>query len=444
MSSPHLAPGYPTGPEAADAYLAAHGLDGDTTSVEVVLRADGTYLAVGHQPVAVKPGLPFVATDETHTDETMFKVDAALRRAGLLPDHAAYAIDEMQNAGILFREHTTTTTSDGLQVFDGQNWVPAPYDSRADTLVHAQRVAELMGDLIIHLIGRSTCHDHSKTVEPELAIFNEFTPKLKHTTYGSDEYKAHLEAMGEGLRHHYDVNRHHPEHFRNGIAGMTLVDLIEMLADWKAATERHADGDLARSLEIQRDRFGIAPQLLQILHNTAQEYGWLPNTDAAPLEHPEAQCHRCGRQFIGWVAPSPLWNAVMRGGSINGNEPFRGIICPSCFADLAQQAGIASGWRFHATEVSAELETVTPSGRVWNEKTWMFEAPQPACDCGGLRVHTITCATVAAGVPYALKDADDFVYYPDDRADADKIREMFPTAAPVNPDAFTAWYDAQA
>jgi hypothetical protein len=31
--------------------------------------------------------------------------------------------------------------------------------------------------------------------------------------------------------------------------------LIEMLADWKAATERHHDGDLAKSLEIHRERF---------------------------------------------------------------------------------------------------------------------------------------------------------------------------------------------
>ncbi|GAA2159282.1 hypothetical protein [Glycomyces lechevalierae] len=50
---------------------------------------------------------------------------------------------------------------------------------------------------------------------------------------------------------------------------------IEMLADWKAATERHADGDLARSLEIQKDRFGISDQLAQILENTAREMGWI-------------------------------------------------------------------------------------------------------------------------------------------------------------------------
>lgn len=58
-------------------------------------------------------------------------------------------------------------------------------------------------------------------------------------------------------------------------AGMTLVDLIEMLADWKAATERHEDGDLARSLVIQQERFGISDQLARILENTAVHFEWL-------------------------------------------------------------------------------------------------------------------------------------------------------------------------
>ncbi|MGP3914346.1 DUF5662 family protein [Nonomuraea sp. 10N515B] len=150
-----------------------------------------------------------------------------------------------------------------------------PYDSTADTLKHSLRVGTLMGQAITELVERSTEHDLSKTEPPELEIFNEYTPKLKHSTYGSEEYKGFLEAMGEALQHHYAHNRHHPEHHRDGIASMTLIDLVEMLADWKAASERHADGDLSRSLEIQRKRFGISDQLLQILRNTAEHFGWI-------------------------------------------------------------------------------------------------------------------------------------------------------------------------
>lgn len=149
------------------------------------------------------------------------------------------------------------------------------YDSRPETIAHATRVRELMIPLLHELDDRSREHDVSKTQPPEKEVFDEFTPKLKHSTYGSDEYRGFLESMREGLAHHYAANRHHPEHFENGINGMTLVDLIEMLVDWKAATERHDDGSLVRSLVIQQDRFQISDQLLMILENTARHFRWL-------------------------------------------------------------------------------------------------------------------------------------------------------------------------
>lgn len=152
------------------------------------------------------------------------------------------------------------------------------YDSTADTLKHSQRVGELMGELVKDILDRSYRHDRSKTEDPELAVFNEYTPKLKHSTYGSDEYQGFLEGMGEGLAHHYANNRHHPEHFENGIEGMTLVDVVEMLCDWKAATERHDDGDIMRSLEIQQERFGMGDTLTQILRNTVIQFEWEERT----------------------------------------------------------------------------------------------------------------------------------------------------------------------
>ena len=150
-----------------------------------------------------------------------------------------------------------------------------PYDSTSDTLRHSLRVAELMGELIKELLDRSVRHDLSKTREPELAVYDKFVPALRAATYGSVEYRTLVDAMGEGLRHHYAHNRHHPEHFANGVNDMTLVDLVEMLVDWKAATERTAHGDLAASLAINRERFDIAPQLMDILENTARHFGWL-------------------------------------------------------------------------------------------------------------------------------------------------------------------------
>jgi hypothetical protein len=90
---------------------------------------------------------------------------------------------------------------------------------------------------------------------------------------------------------------------------------------------------------------------------------------------PESFCRYCGGPNISWSAPSPLWNEVMRGGSINGMERLDGIVCPTCFCLMAEVAGVAVGWRVDTRKVLVPLETTTPSGRVWNEQTWLWDDP---------------------------------------------------------------------
>jgi hypothetical protein len=148
------------------------------------------------------------------------------------------------------------------------------YDSRPDTIDHIGRVRELIWDVWDDLRDRALDHDASKLVEPEKSVFDRVTPKLRDMTYGSDEYKASLAEMGEALQHHYAHNSHHPEHWPNGIRDMSLLDLIEMLCDWKAATERHADGDIVSSIDKNAERFGYCDWIQSIFHNTAREMGW--------------------------------------------------------------------------------------------------------------------------------------------------------------------------
>jgi hypothetical protein len=57
---------------------------------------------------------------------------------------------------------------------------------------------------------------------------------------------------------------------------MDLFDLLEMLIDWKAASERMANGgDISKSIELNRERFNISPQVESILRNTAISAGWI-------------------------------------------------------------------------------------------------------------------------------------------------------------------------
>lgn len=136
------------------------------------------------------------------------------------------------------------------------------------TILHIHRVAELLHQCIKELLDRASNHDKSKLESPELEYFTKFTERLSSLTYGSDEYKQALRDLKPALDHHYANNSHHPEFYKNGINDMNLLDLIEMLCDWKAASERHNDGNIRKSIEINGNRFGMSPQLVKIFENT--------------------------------------------------------------------------------------------------------------------------------------------------------------------------------
>jgi len=142
-----------------------------------------------------------------------------------------------------------------------------------ETRKHIENVRNLLNMVVGELLMRGETHDQSKLGDAELSTFVEYTPKLKTSTYGSAEYKSFLTAMKPALDHHYAKNRHHPEHFEDGVDGMNLIDVLEMLLDWKAATMRHADGDISRSIEINAERFGMSDALVRLLQNTVRDLG---------------------------------------------------------------------------------------------------------------------------------------------------------------------------
>ena len=145
-------------------------------------------------------------------------------------------------------------------------------ENKFKTMRHIETVRNIIGVVINDLMYRCTVHDQSKLQAPEVEVFEEYTPKLRDLTYGSDEYKEALVGMKPALDHHYAHNSHHPEYFDGDVSNMTLLDIIEMLCDWKAATLRHNDGDIFKSIDINKDRFGLSDQLTDILRNTAE---WL-------------------------------------------------------------------------------------------------------------------------------------------------------------------------
>lgn len=146
------------------------------------------------------------------------------------------------------------------------------------TADHIRRVGLYLTEAANALCRRAVIHDASKWSEEEWPAFEAATPKLAELTYGSEEYRQSLREIAPAVKHHQERNSHHPEFYVGGINGMDLLDLIEMLCDWKAASERHNDSSIIKSLEHNRERFKISDQTYEILCNTARKM-WPQVTD---------------------------------------------------------------------------------------------------------------------------------------------------------------------
>lgn len=149
--------------------------------------------------------------------------------------------------------------------------------AECETRKHIMRVQELMLQVVTDLADRAKKHDQSKLEEPEVSMFAAYTERLEGMDYSadpdSDYQKCRQEMLEEDLNplgHHYAHNDHHPEHFENGINDMSLIQILEMLCDWKAAGERHRGGNIFKSIEENTKRFGLDPQTVAILTNTAK------------------------------------------------------------------------------------------------------------------------------------------------------------------------------
>jgi hypothetical protein len=147
-------------------------------------------------------------------------------------------------------------------------------ETNAITQAHIDRVRELLCKCELQLRDRGLNHDKSKLESPEVELFAKYTPELASLTFGSEEYEQSKENLKPALDHHYANNRHHPQKFKNGINDMTLVDILEMLCDWKASSERQHDGNILISVEKAAKDFGITKQLAQILLNTINMFEW--------------------------------------------------------------------------------------------------------------------------------------------------------------------------
>lgn len=148
----------------------------------------------------------------------------------------------------------------------------AEYDSEAETKKHIKTVERLIQTFCWEMLFRAEVHDQTKLGDEEKPYFDKYTPMLEELEYGSEEYSEAMEGLRPALEHHYNNNSHHPQHYDDGVNGMDLFDVVEMFMDWRAATERHGDGDINESIEINEERFDLDPQLVDIFENTVDRF----------------------------------------------------------------------------------------------------------------------------------------------------------------------------
>lgn len=97
------------------------------------------------------------------------------------------------------------------------NWI--------ETTKHKGWVAWYMARVCVALIRRAIAHDLSKYSAEEAPYFEAALPRLRNLEYGSADYKAAIESLGPALKHHYEVNSHHPEYHGDfGIKAMSPLD----------------------------------------------------------------------------------------------------------------------------------------------------------------------------------------------------------------------------
>lgn len=137
----------------------------------------------------------------------------------------------------------------------------------ASELEHKDGVRTAINCIIVALLERGNVHDADK-LSPEMLPCVERQLSEPHADYGSAEHAALVEKYADFRARHFAVNRHHPEHFSDGMCGMNIVDLVEMLCDWKAASDR-CGNTLERSVEINIDKYEIGEPLASILRNSA-------------------------------------------------------------------------------------------------------------------------------------------------------------------------------
>jgi hypothetical protein len=124
---------------------------------------------------------------------------------------------------------------------------PNPQDAIGllrSVIAHRGYLTEAMGVLVAALQRRMAVHDLSKLRDDEFVGFSRINAAARIQKFGSPEYAEGMRREKPTIDQHFARNRHHAEYFTLFDAGgesMNVLDIIEMVCDWWAASKGYSD-----------------------------------------------------------------------------------------------------------------------------------------------------------------------------------------------------------
>ncbi|HDK27810.1 MAG TPA: hypothetical protein ENG48_12085 [Candidatus Atribacteria bacterium] len=144
-----------------------------------------------------------------------------------------------------------------------------------DILLHISKVQENLSQVRAILKARGITHDRTKLLAIEFDAFVKARSKFKEANYGSPEYQECVNMIRPSIDHHHANNRHHTAFHKNGFSDMNLFDILEMLADWEAASRRNPDLPFADSLPKAFERYSIPLNVQRHIVATLKYLKWI-------------------------------------------------------------------------------------------------------------------------------------------------------------------------
>lgn len=111
------------------------------------------------------------------------------------------------------------------------------------------------------------CIEHNITTFGCTAMERE----LKKLGYTKARESGVLACINDKASHH--MNLHFDgyllkDYQRSSLSNMNIIDLVEMLCDWKAASLRQHNGNILKSIEQNAERFGYGKEISSVFINT--------------------------------------------------------------------------------------------------------------------------------------------------------------------------------